>query len=404
MSLLRHSELATIIGWITNSDARLRAFVKSKKRIDKETKQPVFKPNVSAAIRAEVQAGNSVDNSYYVYDSNIEFKINAPGPAKLAAIKMPLSGLVDIETLRDASQPIKIDKDNKDFRTMFFSKDQLINFMSGYIGKHIKEDPATHDNPGVLTVKRIFSSTTDKATGNIIRNARVSMKVEGKSLIQSRNYFPLSVYKTVSLAELAKADAKTLEQANYSLFHGIFNNSQDGRGYDNLPADQKALVTKDAEGNIVSKYLDKTAGVAIQVNDWATKEAVANLQIPLKKRNTKGDKVTYQFLKYDVLKGGDELKELDPFQDERFADFRKACGDALNVADIRKALGKDKKKASKTSSTVELTDEEAFKMFLASASEDGLSNIAADKSLNGDLVRDLGTEIATVIARSRMDG
>lgn len=392
-----------IIGWITGSEPRTRAYISSKKSLDPESKEPMFRPGTSQDIINKFKAGDKVDSKYFLYDTDLVFKQNAPGPLKYAVIKFPKQGLVELDDLRNPEANIVIDpKKETDYIIHMLSKDSLINFMSAYIGEYIKECPATHDNPSTLSVKRVISTREDKVTGETRRYSSVRMKVADKSVIQPKNFFPLTVYNTISLADLASASQEMLDKANYSFFHGVFNNNTDGRGYDNLNPTKKALVTKQ-DGKIISKFLDPSANEPINVKDWYTKEVIANPSIPLKTQSdskNKDGKITYKFDKYDAVKGGaPELAHLDPFTSGKYTAFLQACEGKLTKESLTELLSKGKASKKKaTGSSVELSAEDNFKIFLEASQNGGIANIELDKGIHKGDAEKLADDIFTLMS------
>ena len=403
MKIYNH-EKSTIIGWITARDKKIRSLVQTKKATDNAGKF-ILKQGTPANVQNDFANKIKIDPKYFETQSSLKFKQDAPGPIKVAVLRLPVNGLVPVEDLRKANYKIDIDfKAPTDYVINYVNKNDLPFFINAYIGKAIKEDPRTHKNPSKLVVTTTVKAETDKETQLVNKVRKTSMKIESKKpLVQEGNYLPQVVYKTAPLSELA-SNNELRPLANISLFENIFSSTaKRARSWDKLPASDKEKVSNE-NGVITSKYLDPKVNLALDVDDCFTKAKITNPEIALKVKKEKkdGSGVRYVLDKYDVLHGGTENAELNPLTSERFANFVAACEGTLTVEKLRELVGK--KSAGKTSggsgNSYELDDEQALALWFK-ASEEGLTNISGNtKEFGQGRINEIGSEVYSILAKS----
>ena len=396
-------EKATILGWLTSRDKKVRSFVKTEKVKDLQTKKFVLKEGTPANIVQDYANSIDIDPKHFATKSRLLFKQDAPGPIKVAVLKFPLKGLVPIEELRNPNADIKINPtEHTDYVINYVNKNDLPFFVNAYIGKAIKEDPRTHTDPSKLMVITTVKTVTNAETNLTEQVKKTSMKIESKKpLVQEKNYFPQVTYKTMPLSE-AMSSEEGRKVANISLFENLFtgNNSR-ARSWDKLNAEDKEKVFKGDNEEIVSKFLDPKVSLPLNLKHYFTDAELANPEIALKKEVTKkdGSGVRYVLDKFDVVKGGDS--EINPLTSGKFDTFIEACQGTLTQEKLAELLGrKSSGGSSRTSTTIELDDEQALKLFFKQ-SEEGLTNIAGnEKEFGAGRVEEIQSEIFSLLART----
>lgn len=396
-----NEKYAEFIGWLTASDAKNRAFLSSKKVIDEETKKPAFRPNLHSSVIQEYHRTGKGDKDLFLYNTDLKIKQNAPGPLKFGVLKIPANGIVKIEDIISGGA-IKIDQTKKDMVLQFLPKDPLVTFVNMYIGDSIKESPLTHEEPGHLIVTRVARVVTDK-DGN--EKNRISPRIKSnssKTLLQPKNYFPLSVNETVKVSDIGSLSKEKLNDLNEAFFGAIFKNESSGYGYNNLSAEVKALVKK--EGDVItSSYLDPKARKALPIVGWYTKESIPNPEIPVKVISEKNGKRTSQFVKYDVLKPNSDLEHLNPFNNPKFEAFRKACGEGFNQTMLIETLSPLMEKAKSTGGkgeTIVLSNDQSTKIaieLLKSSQDKGISGLDLAKGFDKSSMEALNKQILKTV-------
>lgn len=404
MKIYNH-EKSSLIGWITSRDKKIRSLVKTEKAKDNSGKF-VLKQGTPVNVQNDFANKVKIDSKYYETNSSLQFKQDAPGPIKVAVLRLPVNGLVPVEDLRKADYKVSIDfKAETDYVINYVNKNDLPFFINAYIGKAIKEDPRTHKNPSKLVVSTTIKAVTDKETQLVEKIRKTSMKIESKKpLVQEGNYLPQVVYKTAPLSELA-ANAQLRPEANISLFENIFSSTaKRARSWDKLPASDKEKVTK--EGDVItSKFLDPKFNLALDIVDCFSKAQITNPEIALKEKKEKkdGSGSRYVLSKYDVLHGGTENAELNPLTSKRFTNFVNACEGTLTVEKLTELLGKKSagKSATGSGNSYELDDDQSLALWFK-ASEKGLTNIGGNsKEFGQGRVSEIESEIFSVLAKVR---
>ena len=396
-------EKATIIGWLTSRDKKVRSFVKTEKIKDQQTKKYVLKEGTPSNIAQDYANSVDIDPKHFATKSKLLFKQDAPGPIKVAVLRFPLKGLVPIEELRNPSADIKINPtEHTDYVINYVNKNDLPFFVNAYIGKSIKEDPRTHTDPSKLMVITTVKTVTNSETNLTEQVKKTSMKIESKKpLIQEKNYFPQVTYHTIPLSE-AMSTEEGRKTANISLFENLFSsNNSRARSWDKLNTEDKEKVSKGENGEIVSKFLDPKVSLPLNLKDFYSDLELSNPEIAIKVAVEKkdGSGVRYVLDKYDVVKGGDS--DINPLTSGRFADFIEACQGTLTQEKLAELLGrKSTGGSSRTSTTIELDDEQALKLFFKQ-SEEGLTQISGnEKEFGAGRVEEIQSEIFSLLART----
>lgn len=396
-------EKATIIGWLTSRDKKVRSFVKTEKIKDQQTKKYVLKEGTPSNIAQDYANSVDIDPKHFATKSKLLFKQDAPGPIKVAVLRFPLKGLVPIEELRNPSADIKINPtEHTDYVINYVNKNDLPFFVNAYIGKSIKEDPRTHTDPSKLMVITTVKTVTNAETNLTEQVKKTSMKIESKKpLIQEKNYFPQVTYHTIPLSE-AMSTEEGRKTANISLFENLFSsNNSRSRSWDKLNTEDKEKVSKGENGEIVSKFLDPKVSLPLNLKDFYSDLELSNPEIAIKVAVEKkdGSGVRYVLDKYDVVKGGDS--DINPLTSGRFTDFIEACQGTLTQEKLAELLGrKSTGGSSRTSTTIELDDEQALKLFFKQ-SEEGLTQISGnEKEFGAGRVEEIQSEIFSLLART----
>lgn len=396
-------EKATIIGWLTSRDKKVRSFVKTEKIKDQQTKKYVLKEGTPSNIAQDYANSVDIDPKHFATKSKLLFKQDAPGPIKVAVLRFPLKGLVPIEELRNPSADIKINPtEHTDYVINYVNKNDLPFFVNAYIGKSIKEDPRTHTDPSKLMVITTVKTVTNAETNLTEQVKKTSMKIESKKpLIQEKNYFPQVTYHTIPLSE-AMSTEEGRKTANISLFENLFSsNNSRARSWDKLNTEDKEKVSKGENGEIVSKFLDPKVSLPLNLKDFYSDLELSNPEIAIKVAVEKkdGSGVRYVLDKYDVVKGGDS--DINPLTSGRFTDFIEACQGTLTQEKLAELLGrKSTGGSSRTSTTIELDDEQALKLFFKQ-SEEGLTQISGnEKEFGAGRVEEIQSEIFSLLART----
>ena len=396
-------EKATIIGWLRSRDKKVRSFVKTEKIKDQQTKKYVLKEGTPSNIAQDYANSVDIDPKHFATKSKLLFKQDAPGPIKVAVLRFPLKGLVPIEELRNPSADIKINPtEHTDYVINYVNKNDLPFFVNAYIGKSIKEDPRTHTDPSKLMVITTVKTVTNAETNLTEQVKKTSMKIESKKpLIQEKNYFPQVTYHTIPLSE-AMSTEEGRKTANISLFENLFSsNNSRARSWDKLNTEDKEKVSKGENGEIVSKFLDPKVSLPLNLKDFYSDLELSNPEIAIKVAVEKkdGSGVRYVLDKYDVVKGGDS--DINPLTSGRFTDFIEACQGTLTQEKLAELLGrKSTGGSSRTSTTIELDDEQALKLFFKQ-SEEGLTQISGnEKEFGAGRVEEIQSEIFSLLART----
>ena len=205
----------------------------------------------------------------------------------------------------------------------------------------------------------------------------------------------------MKLSEILAGDSKLIADMNESFFHAVFRNEATSYGYNNLPAKQKAQVSKDEKGNIVSTFFDPKKSEKLPLLHWFTKEQIVDPQIPIKVKNVneKSGKITYSFVKYDVLRPEASLEHLSPFKNEKFAKFLDACGSSFTQAFLVNSLPKTggKSKNTENGSTVVMTADQSTMMALEVLRNDGVTGIDLGKNFTKSTMESLSKSVLGVI-------
>lgn len=396
-------EKATLVGWITSRDKKTRSFVKTEKVKNKQTGKYELKEGTPANIVRDYANSIDIDPKHFRTTSKLLLKEDAPGPIRVAVLRFPLNGLIPIEELRNPNANINIDPTAAtDYVTNYVNKNDLPFFINAYIGKAIKEDPRTHTDPSKLMVITTVKTVTNSETNLTEQVKKTSMKIESKKpLIQDKNYFPQVTYHTVPLSE-AMANEELRNKANISLFENLFSeNTSRARSYDKLNPEDKAKVSKDENGVIVSKFLDPKFSLPLNLDNYYTGLPISNPEIALKMEVAKkdGSGVRYVLDKYDVVKGGDS--DINPLTSGKFDHFIQACDGTLTQEKLVELLArKSSGRSSGSSTTIELDDEQALKLFFKQ-SEEGLTNITGnEKEFGAGRVEEIQSEIFSLLART----
>lgn len=394
---------ATLIGWLTSRDKKVRSLVSTEKVRDKQTNKFVLKEGTPANIVKDFNNAVKIDPQYYATKSTLKFKQDAPGPIKVAVIKMPLVGLVPVDDLRKPGYTITIDpRQETDYIVHYVNKNDVPFFINAYIGKSINEDPRTHTEPSKLTVSTTLKTVTDPDTGLTQQVQKTSMKIDSKKpLVQEKNYFPATTYHTIPLSE-AMNDPKTIELANISLFDNLFASTEKRpRSWDKLVGEDKELVKKEGEA-IVSKFLDPKYSAPLNVVSFCDKmTTIVNPEIMLKKKVEKKDgSGEFRFVpdKFDILKDADS--DINPLTSGRFDTFVQACEGTLTREKLVELLGRKAKGTSSSSNSLELTEEQTLQLYFK-ASDSGLSNIISnDKEFGTGKAEAIASEVFSVLTRA----
>lgn len=373
-------ERSEVIGWITDKDTVVRSRVKTVVEKNPSTRKPVLVDNAPSSIHTDLAKGAPVDKKYFKTNSTLEIVQNAPGPARFCAVRMPVAGLFPLEDLRNPDAKFDVRPDTPtDFVVKLFAKKELCMTVVALIGDAVKESPETHADPSKLIVKLVGKPVTDKETFRTENRLTPVIAVESKrKLITSTNYFPRTTYKTISVDAIKTPEEQA--KANLSLFGNLFR-SVAGRdiSYNKLDAAQKELVAK--EGKVIkSKFFDPAVNHPLGIKGVFTGALVNNPQIVEKvEQPTKnGEGTTLKAISYNAATAEEDPYGISPFTDKRFANFLRACGDALTPQTLKELYKKSAKNSGGSSTKVELTSNESAKIFLADALDGGLSALKFD--------------------------
>lgn len=384
---------STVIGWITDRDVRLHAKAEAKVIPDPVTGKPRVKENAPQDVKDLLAQGKRPAREFL--EESVQIKVNqmAPGAAKFAIVEMPVDGIVPINKLRDPNFQLELDfKSTADKVIKFYNKKEFVATVISLLGGSIKEDPRTHTEASIINAFLKGKPVTDKETGRTENRLTPAITVTSKrKLITPTNYFPKTVFATLSLDELTTQEKR--DQANLSLFGHLFKSvAGNPTPFSKLDASEKAKLSKE-EGRIVSKFFDPNESLPLDVKSVFTGAAIANPMIPIKEeRPTKDGKSTRLVpVTFDVTRSVEDPYGINPFNDARFEKILAACGGQLTAEVITNLYAKSKKtrKAAGASGII-LSPEEATKIYLnaASVDEDGansaLKNIQFSDALTHD--------------------
>ena len=375
---------STVIGWITDRDVRLHAKAEAKVVPDPVTGKPRVKENAPQDVKDLLAQGKKPAREFL--EETVKIKVNqmAPGAAKFAIVEMPVDGIVPINKLRDPNFQLEVDfKSTADKVIKFYNKKEFVATVISLLGGSIKEDPRTHTEASIINAFLKGKPVTDKETGRTENRLTPAITVTSKrKLITPTNYFPKTVFATLSLDELTTQEKR--DQANLSLFGHLFKSvAGNPTPFSKLDASEKAKLSKE-EGRIVSKFFDPNESLPLDVKSVFTGATIANPLIPIKEEKlTKDGKSTRLVpVTYDVTRSVEDPYGIDPFKDERFAKILDACGGQLTREVIANLYSKSKKtKKAAGASGIILTPEEATKIYLNAASIDEDGNNSALKNI-----------------------
>lgn len=384
---------STVIGWITDRDVRLHAKAEAKVIPDPVTGKPRVKENAPQDVKDLLAQGKKPAREFL--EESVQIRVNqmAPGAAKFAIVEMPVDGIVPINKLRDPNFQLELDfKSTADKVIKFYNKKEFVATVISLLGGSIKEDPRTHTEASIINAFLKGKPVTDKETGRTENRLTPAITVTSKrKLITPTNYFPKTVFATLSLDELTTQEKR--DQANLSLFGHLFKSvAGNPTPFSKLDASEKAKLSKE-EGRIVSKFFDPNESLPLDVKSVFTGATIANPLIPIKEeRPTKDGKSTRLVpVTYDVTRSVEDPYGINPFNDARFEKILAACGGQLTKEVITNLYSKSKKtKKAAGASGIILSPEEATKIYLNAASidEDGsnsaLKNIQFSDALTHD--------------------
>lgn len=377
---------AEFIGWITDRDVQIRSKVDTKVVKDLTTKKPVLVDNAPQSIISDLARGAKIPSEYLKKNSTLKIVQNAPGPVRFGAIKLPVTGLVSLDKLRDPSQKLTVDsKAPTDYVTKFYSKKELAMTVVALIGEEVKESPLTHKDPSRLVVKLVGKPVTDKTTSRVENRLTPVISVENKrSLLTATNYFPRTTFKTIDIGSIKTQE--DINKANLSLFGNLFRSvANRDISFNKLDAQEKEKVAK--EGNtITSKFFDPAVRMPLGVKGVFTNTNLANPGIVEKiEQPTKdGKSTTLKAISFNSAGSEEDTYGISPFTDPRFEGFLKACDGHLTRDVMKNLYKKSSGNGGSTSNRVELSATEATKMFLANAMGNGTTAISFKDGLDKD--------------------
>lgn len=389
------------IGWITDRDVRITAKASEKVVVDEVTKKPKLAGNAPKEVMEELAKGKRPAKEFLVTSTTIKTNQIAPGASKFAIVEMPVDGIIPMDKLRDPNFKIDLNiKEKSDRVIKFYNKKEYVAAVISLLGGSIKESPKTNAEPTVINVFLKAKPVTDKETGNTENKLTPSITTASKrKLITATNYFPKTTFATMKLDEARTEEDR--DKLNLSLFGQFFREvGGNPRPYDKLDPTEKAKLSKNDAGKIVSKFFDPQDSIPLDVVNVFTGAAIANPEIPLKEEvPTKDGKSTRLVnVTYDVTRSNEDPYGINPFNDPRFAKILDACGGNLTAEVITELYAKSKKrKSGSATSGIILSAEESTKIYLNVANLDGKENsplkeVSFSEALNADEMREFASE------------
>lgn len=245
--------------------------------------------------------GQTVKKEHYEFNYVLEAVQQKPGKVLGVAISLPEGGVKSFEDL--VGGDVKFNRERTNLVHELYSLNEGKFLIHRLFGGSIYEDEnvvgvsSADGKKYVTTVVGVPSRNTDNKSqsskGSKVTLRAVTSRTGNTQLLNDKNYFPIKVYKTISLSDnLTEEQEKTL---NVSAFHTILKGSSVGRKsgqtsekkYDKLSPDYRAKV-QEVNGVITSVYfnrdISKREGLAIKPF-YAAKSAapIALVSFPVKK-------------------------------------------------------------------------------------------------------------------------
>lgn len=332
----------------------------------------ILKPNVSDDVRARLKAGNPVDSSNFMTEVRLKVGQSAPGPFIGSVFSIPVGGLVPLSDLRGTTA-VKPNTAEKSLKYILADKDEIMNYIAAYYGMEIQEDQATFGpSAGKIKLELDYKTKLDKETQEEITVLRQKLKSMAgrKTIIIPNTYFPLSVYETIDVSgPLSEEDCKIINNSSFMhLYKAPTTKSGDkSPKIDQLVGEDKAKISKDAKGNITSKFFTPSVDgrATLAIDKWYAKgELVEDIQMPIKVDINAGNpdkNPVWRYKSHNVL-GKDVDLAKTSLQLPKYKVVREACHGALTLENLRATLKSGKGSNKGKGNVISSSDARALMM------------------------------------------
>lgn len=358
-----NKQLGRLVGYVVRSDKKIVAYTPSKPTLLNGAIQ--LKPGVSQQVVDEFARTNKAKQSDILKHKELAFKEAAPSTVLGMVITVPQGGLISGEKMLNGNA-VEFDANKKDLVTLVQSKDNSLYTIMRLFGGSIKESEITF-GAAASELAVTVTSSWDAVNKKTVAKIRTHVANRKKAIING-SYIPAKVYKTIPYSEIVASNDDVKNKINKAVFGAIFKpNKNSERKYDALDEASKAKIEM-KDGVYTSTVFAKGGNLpAIKAFDSDEVE-ISSPAFPVKefKVNAKGSE-SASYVTYDVVgKNAEDLEYLNPENDPRFANFKKALGGMTIKEAIEKVAAK-KKKASKTSKTITLDNNAALALLTSRA-------------------------------------
>lgn len=358
-----NKQLGRLVGYVVRSDKKIVAYTPSKPTLLNGEIQ--LKPGVSQQVADEFARTHKAKQSDILKHKELAFKEAAPSTVLGMVITVPQGGLISGEKMLNGNA-IEFDANKKDLVTLVQSKDNSLYTIMRLFGGSIKESELTF-GAAASELAVTVTSSWDAVNKKTVAKIRTHVANRKKAIING-SYIPAKVYKTIPYSEIVASGDEVKNKINKAVFGAIFKpNKNNERKYDALDEASKAKI--ELNDGVYSSTVFAKGGNLPAIKAFDSDEVeISSPAFPVKdfKVNGKGSE-SASYVTYDVVgKNAEDLEYLNPENDPRFANFKKALGGMTIKEAIEKVAAK-KKKASKTSKTITLDNNQALALLTSRA-------------------------------------
>lgn len=310
----------------------------------------------------------NIGSKYLECKTDIRFSQAAPSGIVAGVIKTPL--LTELTSMSDLDGEKQFTAECAENHTMIvrvLQKEAMFPYLEFNYNKRIREDESI-PNSTVISVKISPVNSTDAVRGTSVatKKFRSSFKADGRKVLVHGNYFPLSTYRTITLAaatreerELANNNFAALLKQHAAPPRKLSNNTMSApKGPFSDEAQQKFNVLEQESNYAIGKYVCESALVnrgAVETCkpfDASAKDTMTMdiVKLPVRNATLNKDGTTTKYT-YDKINFGDaDSTTLTDTEYKGFIDrVLAACNPGTEFASIVKKALQDKKTVTRAS-------------------------------------------------------
>lgn len=296
------SRYGRLMAFVTSETPTVKMSVRKNKITDAQGHY-VKDKNLTPEQEAEIAAAGKVSAKYAATENAFTFRQSSPA-LKAAIIAIPTTIAESNDIIGEAiAGTLKFDENCKETSLVPLTKEGFFTTVKSLFGGKITESDAVMGKKATtLSVDYIKyekkDSTTKQPTGEMGLRPKVSISEGVRStFITEGNFIPLKNYETASPQNPSAEEAEGLNMAIEQVL-------KSKEKYDTLREADKDLISWDeaSDNHVTSKYfVAGQKGIDIKVPAFYDKKVnVAEIQIPLKKKEVKTDNKGETKIKYSA--------------------------------------------------------------------------------------------------------